>query len=66
MTIVPMRIKTWIIQDLWKTRARDLPQPRRTLVKLLKIALLAGRTFKNDQATKAIEEWLRSEGLALA
>lgn len=51
MTIVPTRIKTWFVQDLWKTRARDLPQPRRTLVKLLKIALLAGRTFKNDQAT---------------
>src|SRR5918998_949885 len=45
------RVRTFFVHELGKPRPRPPPQPRRTAIKLLKIALLAVRTFTNDQAT---------------
>jgi membrane protein len=40
------RIIRFFKEDLWKIRARDLPAPRRYLVKFLKIFILAVRGFQ--------------------
>lgn len=42
-------IRRFFTVDLWKTRTRDIPHPRRILLKLLKLFLLAARSFWNDQ-----------------
>ena len=45
------RIKAFFTNDLWKTRTRDMPFPRRVPIKFLKIALLSARSFQNDLAS---------------
>ncbi len=43
------RLRRWFSEDLWKTRARDLPHPARIPFRFLKILLLAGRSFLRGQ-----------------
>jgi membrane protein len=40
------KITRWFTEDLWNLRARNLPFPRRVLVKYLKIILLSGHAFR--------------------